>query len=412
MIRRIMKSNKLFTQQIIFLIVILFVQALVLAQQPPAYRYTAPAKMKDGIRTGTLKDAGLDEAKIVAGTNEILIGTYPNIHSLLIFRDGKLVFEEYFTGEDVERGVGPVGVVKHTRETLHDMRSVTKSIVAIAVLIAHSQGKIKSLDQPIFEFFPEYVRYAEGDKKKITIKHVLSMTAGLDWNERISYADPMNSEIQMERAANSTEYVLSQKLVEKPGAVFNYSGGLSQLLAEIVKRTTGSDIAVFTEKNLFAPLGITKYKWVNNRNGGPSAASGLRLRSRDMAKIGMLLMNKGKWEGNRIIPAKLVEEAMQEHVKLVLDDTRPQDLEGYGYQIWRLSTLINGDRADRVEFSGNGGQKVQIDTANKLMVVVTAGNYNKRGLKKSSRHIYEDIVYPALLDRKPAQVNKAKAAKP
>lgn len=394
-------------------IFVLFGHSAVWTQQTASYKYTPPEKVSDGIRVGTLKNAGVDQAKILSGVGEILKGTYGNTHSLLIFRKGILVFEEYFTGDDVERGVGPVGVVKHTRDTLHDMRSVTKSVVGAAVLIAHSQGKIKSLDQPIFEFFPEYSKYAEGDKKNITIKHVLSMTSGLDWNERISYADPTNSEIQMNNAPDSIEYVLSQKLLEKPGTVFNYGGGMTQVLASLIKKSTGMDADVFTEKHLFAPLGITKYKWVKTKSGDPSAASGLRLRSRDMAKIGMMMMNKGKWNGSRIIPAKLVEEAMTEHIKLELQgETKEGDREGYGFQVWRPSFLVNGEPVTLIEFAGNGGQKVQIDSANQLMVVVTAGDYNKRDLKKSSGHIYEDVVFPALLDRKRARTKKAKSTKP
>ena len=379
-----------------------------LAAQTAGYKYSPPERLEDGIQTGTLKENGFDEAKIVVGINEMLAGTYPNIHSVLIFRDGRLVLEEYFTGEDVERGVGPKGVVTHTRDTLHDMRSVTKSVVAASVLIAHSQGKIRSLDQPLFDLFPEFSKHAEGDKKRITLKHVLSMSAGLDWNENISYADPANSEIQMERAPDPIEYVLSQKLVHEPGKVFNYSGGLSQILAEVVKRTTGQEIDAFTEKHLFKPLGLTRYNWVKMRNGPPSAASGLRLRSRDMAKIGMLFLNKGKWNEKRLVSEKLIEDAMAEHIRLVLNDSRPGDIESYGYQLWRISTAINGTRFQRVEFSGNGGQKVQIDPTNRLMVVVTAGNYNKRDLKKSSFHFIEDFVYPALIDAKAAGTGKAK----
>ncbi|MBA3769560.1 MAG: serine hydrolase [Blastocatellia bacterium] len=406
-----MNVHRSFTPKILVFVVSLFIQSLVLAQQPAGYRYTPPEKLNDGIRTGTLKDAGLDEAKIVAGTNEILNGTYPNIHSLIIIRNGRLVFEKYFTGEDFHRGKGRLGVVEHSRDTLHDMRSVTKSIVGLAVIHAFAKRKIKSLDQPIFEFFPGHVKHAEGEKKGITVRHLLTMSPGLEWNESLPYTDPANSETAMDRSTDPSEFVLSQKLLARPGSKFDYNGGATHLLAEIIRKATGLAADEYASRNLFAPLGITKFEWVKGKNGYLIAASGLRLRSRDLAKIGMLLMNKGKWDRKRIIPAKLVEEAMEEHVKLA-DDTRPEDLEGYGYQIWRLSTLIHGDRADRVEFSGNGGQKVQIDAANKLMVVVTAGNYNKRGLKKSSMHIYEDIVYPALLDRKPAQINRAKAAKP
>ena len=189
-------------------VILLLLPQTILSQQAADYRYAPPVKLNDGIKTGTLRAAKIDEAKIVAGTNEILKGTFPNMHSLLIFRRGKLVYENYFAGEDVERGVGPLGVVNHSRDTLHDMRSVTKSIVAAAVLIANSQGKIKSLDDPIFSYFPEYSKYAEGDKKNITVKQVLSMTSGLEWDEKISYADPKNSEIQMNSASDAIDFVL------------------------------------------------------------------------------------------------------------------------------------------------------------------------------------------------------------
>lgn len=392
-----MKLRKSFTSQIPFLVVILFAQAVVFAQQLPAYRYTPPEKTKDGIRTGSLKNAGMNETKIVAGMNDILKGTYPNIHSLLIFRNGKLVLEEYFTGEDVERGIGPVGAIKHSRDTLHDMRSVTKSIVAAAVLIAHSQGKIKSLDQPVFDFFPEYARSAEGDKKNITVKHVLTMSAGLDWNEGISYADPKNSENQMNNSADPIGYVLSQKLVAKPGIVFNYSGGMTQLLAAIIKKSTGMDAEIFTDKHLFAPLGITKYKWAKTKSGDPSAASGLRLRSRDMAKIGMLMLNLGIWNGKRIIPERLAADALKAHIRV------PEDIPGghvdYGFQIWLPTYKSNGVSISVAEFEGNGGQFIVIDKKKNILVAITAGNYNQRNLKKGSYDIYQDIIFPSIFER-------------
>jgi len=133
-----MNVHRSLTPKILVIVVGLFIQSILVAQQPAAYRYTPPEKLNDGIRTGTLKDAGLDEAKIVVGTNEILKGTYGNIHSVLIFRHGKLVYENYFTGEDQNNHVGSIGVVSHTRETLHDLRSISKRVVALAVLIAHS----------------------------------------------------------------------------------------------------------------------------------------------------------------------------------------------------------------------------------------------------------------------------------
>ncbi len=402
------------TRKALLLIFVLLGQLCATAQQapqPPQYRYVSPEAFNDGIKTASLKNAGLDEAKIISGIEAIRGGAYPNIHSILIFRNGKLVLEEYFTGEDVERGVGPLGVVKHSRETLHDLRSVTKSVVALGVLIAHAQGAIKSLDQPVFDLFPEYARHADEAKKKITVKHVLSMSAGLFWDEHLPYTDPKNSEIEMDRSTDPIDYVLSQKLVEKPGTVFNYSGGCTQLLAAIIKKATGTEADAYVEKHLFAPLGITTYKWVKMRAGHPSAASGLRLRSRDMAKVGLLVANNGKWNGKQILPGKLVAEAMAEHIRFEIPQGRNKGLVGsYGYQMWRPTFPVEGGRFTVVAFAGNGGQRVEIDSENRVMLVVTAGNYNKP-VTRSSSQIYEDIVYPAILRKAPRKSEPAAAGR-
>ncbi|MEQ1642417.1 MAG: serine hydrolase [Pyrinomonadaceae bacterium] len=380
-----------------FLLAILLLISGSAPSQPTSdYKYSPPAMFNDGIQTGTLKSAKLDEAKIVAGTKEILKGNYGNIHSVLVLRNGKLVYENYFTGEDWNNHVGSIGVVNHTRETLHDLRSVTKSVVALAVLIAHSQGKIKDLDQPIFDFFPEYASLAQGEKKNITIRHVLTMTPGLEWNEGFAYSNPANTAYQMNSSPDTIEFVLSRKLVNKPGTTFEYSGGTTQLLAAILKKATGSDIENFTAKHLLTPLGITKYEWAPLK-GQPDADSGLRLRSRDMAKIGLLVMNSGKWKGKQIISAKLIEDATRPSIKVT------EEADGwkthYGYQIWLQSFPEAGKEYSVIELTGNGGQKIMIDKKNDLIVVVTAGTYDSKGLKKYSFDILIDIAYPSILSR-------------
>lgn len=377
-----------------FFITALLAHSNVFAQMSVTYRYSPPEDLTDGIKIGTLKRAGLDEAKIVAGTNQIASGIYANIHSLLILRDNRLVYENYFTGEDVERGKGPLGVVKHTRDTLHDLRSVTKTVVGIAVLHAHSQGKIRTLDQPVFDFFPEYAKHAEGDKKNITIRHLLTMTAGLEWDEQITYADPKNSEIQMNRSNNPNEYVLAQKIANKPGSVFNYSGGCTQLLAEIVRKVSGLHVDEYTAKHIFSPLGITKFNWVRLQAGLPAAASGLRLRSRDMAKLGLMVMNNGKWKGKNVIPPGLARKAIEPYARAPIKV--PGGHVDYGYQIWLPTQTVGRNKLSWAEFEGNGGQIVIMDKTRGIIVAVTAGNYNQRDLVKSSADIYLDIVLPAL----------------
>lgn len=370
-----------------------------LSQPSFDYKYSPPAKLNDGIQTGTLRSARLDEAKVSAGMNEVRKRTYGNIHSVLIFRDGKLVCEEYFTGPDENNHKGEIGVVAHNRETLHDLRSISKSVVALAALIAHSQGKIKDLDQSIFDFFPEYASLAQGDKRNITVRHALTMTPGLEWNEGFSYSNPSNTAYQMNRAPDTIKFVLSRKLINKPGTKFEYSGGTTQLLAAIIKKTTGSNIEEFTRNHLLTPLGITRYEWAELKPGQPDADSGLRLRSRDLAKIGLLLVNGGTWNGKRIVPEELIADAMAEHAKVSADE-KTGEVVTYGYQIWRFAFRPEENWPSFfIELAGNGGQKVHIDPKTKAMVVITAANYDLKDLKKNSFDIYPDIIFPALLDR-------------
>ena len=381
----------------IILIAILMINpAPASSQSAPDYKYSPPAKRNDGIATGKLKSVKLQEQTLVAGTNEILKGTYANIHSLLILRDSKLVYENYFGGEDENNRVGSIGFVNHNRETLHDIRSITKSVVGLAVLIAHFQGKIKDLDQPVFDLFPEYEKYADGDKKQITIRHLLTMTPGLDWNEDLPPLDQKNTHFQMNNAPDPIEYVLSRRSIKKPGTAFEYNSGTTQVLAVIIKKTMGMNVEQLVKTHLFDPLGIKKYEWSKWTGGEPDADSGLRLRSRDLAKIGLLLMNGGKWNGKQIIPAKSIEDATKPWIKV------SEDADGwithYGYQTWLQSFPEAGKAYSVIEFSGNGGQKVLMDKTNDLIVVITAGNYDAKSLKKHSFDILLDIVYPSIRD--------------
>lgn len=197
----------------------------------PSPETSAAQAIDDGIRTISFEEAGLDRAPIEAGIQAIKAGAYGNIHSLLIFRHGSLVSETYFDGEDWNNHEGAIGVVRHGRETLHDVRSISKSVVTLALLVAHERGKIESLDQKLIDFFPDYAgSFASDEKKSITIRHALTMTAGLEWNENIPYTDPANDGSRLARADDPIGFVLSRDLVSKPGEIFNYSGGLTQVL--------------------------------------------------------------------------------------------------------------------------------------------------------------------------------------
>lgn len=366
--------------------------------QQPITGETEQEAVGDGLLVSSACHENLDEDKLKAGIVAIREGAYGNIHSVLIFRRGKLVSESYFPGEDENNHQGKIGRILHDADTLHDVRSVSKSVVGLAVLVAHDRGYIRNLDEPLFNFFPEYTeRYAREGKSKITVRHLLTMTAGLGWNEDVPYGHFDNTPAKFARAADPIEFVLARPLITAPGTKFLYNGGLTQLLAEIVKRSTGQNVEQFTHAHLLSPLGIRSYEWAKRRDGEPDADSGLRLRSRDLAKIGLLIMNRGQWRGRQLLPAKLVDDAVGEHIVIPQEGEAAAlgDRQAYGYQIWRSSFLIGHERVDLIELSGNGGQKVYIDDAHELMLVTTAGNYDRRGIK-SPLDVYFDIVHAAV----------------
>lgn len=353
--------------------------------------HTDAQKDRDGLDVASYDAAKLDAAKINAGIREIEKGTYGNIHSLLIFRRGKLISESYFLGQDENNHQGSIGLVRHNRDMLHDIRSISKSVVALGVLIAHDRGRIKSLDQPVLDYFPELAREHSGSPKaKITIKQALTMTAGFKARQNGAFLPDETIASYFRRA-----------LVAPVGLKFAYDGGLTQVLAEIVHRSTGRDIEEYVREQLFAPAGIVTSEWAKRPDGKPDADSGLRLRSRDLAKIGLLIRNKGRWGGRQILPAQLMEEAVTAHIDIPQEGEAAAvgDRMGYGYQIWIGSFLVDGERVPLIELSGNGGQKIYIDEIDQLMVVTTAGDYDRHDLKKSSLDIYFDIVRPAVLGR-------------
>ncbi|MFT3824306.1 MAG: serine hydrolase [Chitinophagaceae bacterium] len=350
-----------------------------------------PVQANDGIATGTLRSVGLDSLKINEMSAKISEGIYPNIHSVLIARNNTLVYEQYWPGKDENWG-DSLGVVPHGINDLHDCRSVSKSIVGACIGIAIAQGKIKGVEQRVFDFFPEYKKQDTGLKSNLTIKHLLTMTSGLVWNEDIPYTNPENSEVRMIGSKDPIGFVLSQPMDAVPGKVWKYNGGNTQLLAAIIEKVSGLKIDQFALDYLFKPLGITSYDW--NKYPGtslPAAASGLRLRSRDMLKFGLLYSNSGVWNGRQVVPASWVQESSQFQVAR----NGQREGGGYGYQFWVFVSQRSLVQLQLVTAVGNGDQRIFMDNDRKLVIVVTAGNYNLWDIKKGSDALLHDYIYPA-----------------
>lgn len=342
----------------------------------------------DGLATGTMPAEKINEAKINALAAEIGKGTFPNIHSLLISRNDKLVFERYWPGPDEHWGI-PIGSVPHSKDSLHDLRSVSKTIVAACVGIAISQGKIKNVNQKVLEFFPQYAAQDTGLKSTLTVEHLLTMSSGFVWNEDVPYDNPLNSEIRMIASPDPVGYVLSQPMEAPPGQVWKYNGGTTQLLAAIIEKTTGKRLDRFAQEYLFAPLGITDFEWMKYPGTEiPAAASGLRLRSRDMLKFGQMYNNDGKWNGKQIVPEQWVKTSFESHVKT--------NSGAYGYQLWIFEDTVNNKPVRAVACVGNGDQRIFFNKEKKMVVVITAGNYNKWNIKENSVAIMRKYVAPSI----------------
>jgi CubicO group peptidase (beta-lactamase class C family) len=291
-----------------------------------------------------------------------------NVHAMLVVRHGKLVFEHYLSGSDEAWG-RPLGSIAFGPQVRHDERSVTKSVVALLLGIAIDRGLIKSIDEPVLSFFPEYADLRTPEKDRITLSHLITMSAGLEWHELdIPYTNAANSEIRMETAPDPYRFALEQRVVAPPGDVWEYNSGATELIGAIVKKAAGKQIDDFARKLLFGPLGITDVEWPRDAHGNVIAAGSLRLRPRDLAKIGQLVLQRGDWKGTQVISASWIDAATTPQINGLGTDF-------YGYFFWLGRSLVDRREIRWAAAVGLGGQRVFIVPDLDLVLVVNAGLY-------------------------------------
>jgi CubicO group peptidase (beta-lactamase class C family) len=317
--------------------------------QSSPYAYREPVALRDGLKTGSVEGSDINAVLLCQAMDDIY-ANHDYMHSLLIVKDGVLVFEEYMNGCDPAR--------------LHRVQSVTKSFTSTVVGLAIQEGLIGSVDDPIDEYLPEYAFLLEGKKKDVCIKHLLTMSAGFEWNEAETYyADPARCDPHLAEAGDDyIRYVLEKPLVTEPGGVYYYNSGYPNILGYIVERRAGGNILEFTYGRLFEPLGIKRCYWQNiTGENKPGCAGGLRLTSRDLAKYGCLYLSEGNWDGKQLLPKEWVAASTAKHIDAV-------DGTGYGY-LWKS---IPVGELNIVFASGTGGQYVALIPSLDAVVVTTA----------------------------------------
>ncbi|UCG53084.1 MAG: serine hydrolase [Candidatus Latescibacterota bacterium] len=306
---------------------------------------------------------------------------YGEVHSVLIHRRDSLVFEHYFNG--------------YFRERLHPVYSVTKSVTSALIGIAIDRGEIADVDEEMLGFFPDHGAIANLDslKESITLKHLLTMTAGFEWDEwSLPYDHPENDVSRMYVSSDWVSYVLDLPMTDVPGTRFVYNSGVSMLLSAILTNVTGLSARDYAISHLFGRLGVTSWSWdPAPRNPGMSIGGwGLRLRPIDMVEFGRLYLQKGKWGEEQIVSREWVEFSTQPHATI-------SDRTNYGYQWWMYSDFIVEEGLVEVNdifiAVGRGGQYIWVVPQYELVVVSTAWNDNNG---KSSSPMFFRYIIPAV----------------
>jgi len=266
-----------------------------------------------------------------------------SVHGVVVARGGKLVFERYFRGDEQIPGRlygHRVENITFDADTLHNLKSASKSVMSLALGIAIDRGLIRSVNEPIFNFFPELSDLRSPDRDRIQLVHALTMSMGLQWVEATpATGDYNNDEARMHMASDQCRYVLGLPVTAPAGQEFFYNTGALALVAAVIRKATGSPVDEFARVNLFEPLGITHVEWERYR-GDVDGGGGLHLRPRDMAKIGQLVLAGGRWNDRQIVSKAWIETSTAPKLKV-----------------------------------GGGGQSIRIVPQLDLVVAVTAGYY-------------------------------------
>lgn len=311
----------------------------------PSRSCSRPDFLTDGWDTADCRAVGLSNEAIADLVDAIADGEAGVIHSLLLIIDGKLVVEEYFHG--------------YEREDLHRLASVTKSVSSLLVGAAVDLGMISGVDSPLLSFFPGLELPTDEAWQSETLYHLLTMSMGLDWG---------GDEGPHGTGPEFFQQVIDRRVVHEPGTHWAYQSANVNLLAGVIRRATGQHADAFAEERLFGPLGITDYDWSFMETDGYRLMDGsLQLRPRDMAKLGMLLRDRGEWKSRTVISSNWIQMSTRPHIAT----SGPWK---YGF-LWWLGELSGEDGPEPLVFAnGQGSQFIGWVPGRDLIFVVTGGN--------------------------------------
>lgn len=327
-----------------------------------------------------LSTAGYDSVKIKEMKGLIDAGVFKHISSVVVIRDGNILIEEYFNGE--------------TRETLHDPRSVGKSIASTMVGMAIRDGYLKSEEQPLSDFYSvkDYANYLP-EKEKVTIKDLLTMCSAFDGDDNDENS-PGNEENMYDKE-NWVKWTLDLSLsATRPRDRWHYFTAGAMLTGDILNSQVRGGLDAYADLSLFSALGIRDYQWVYTPQHVASTAGGIRLKALDFAKYGLLYKNGGVWHGRQVLPAQWVQKTFTKYHPLPYGPDQY-----YGYLFWNKLYHVSGKDCQTWYCTGNGGNKIFVFTDQPLVIVVTATAYGMPYAHPQVDKMMEDYILPAVVGK-------------
>lgn len=291
--------------------------------------------------------------------------------AFLVVKDTAILFESYWDG--------------YGKDSYSNSFSMAKSIVSLLMGCAIDDGYIKSVDEPIGNYLPEY---AEGEKAKITIKHLLTMSSGLSWDE--SYSSLFSLTTQGYYGKDLPRLVLNQHVVNEPGKIYEYRSGDTQLLSLIIEQATGRTLSDYASEKIWSKVGAEHDAlWcLDRKDGVEKAFCCFNTNARDFARLGQLVLNGGNWNGLQLVPENYLNEALTP-ASYLYDPETNKNVDFYGYQWW----MINIDGHKVWYARGLLGQYIFVIPDLNSVVVRLGHVRNNKRIDGTPEDVYEYIRY-------------------
>jgi CubicO group peptidase (beta-lactamase class C family) len=326
-----------------------------------------------------ISNSSYNKKKIEALNKSIAQNSFKAITSIVVIKDGKLLIEEYFNKAD--------------RNTLHDTRSVGKSFTSALMGIAIKDGYIKDESQTLSSFY-DLTKFSNYTTKKdrVKLKDLLTMSSAVNGSDE--NGDSPGNEENMYPTDNWVKFALDLPMdsLKENGKQWDYFTAGVILLGDILNKSVPEGLEIYADKKLFKPLGIDKYQWQYTPQKVVNTAGGLQMTSLEFAKIGQLYKNKGKWNGQQILPTEWINKTLTRQIQI------PERLnEFYGYLFWNRTYTVNGKSYETFYCAGNGGSKIFIFKDLPLTIVVTAKAFNRPYGHPQVDKMMEEYILPAVI---------------